>query len=108
MSQELSPEDEELLREEMKALTAYYRRTALNMIRDAKHRKQKEEPYAYRDLANDLLQYGVDIDHQVLINRLNREAFSFTFALPVLATLGVTHITIPRLSPELAPSFTRS
>lgn len=79
MPQKLSPEDEELLREEREQLTAYYRREALKMIRDAKDRKEK--PYAYRDLANDLLQYGVDMDYRALINRLNREAFSFHLRL---------------------------
>jgi hypothetical protein len=106
MPQKLSPKDEELLREELERLTAYYRREALKMIRDAKDRKAK--PYAYRDLANDLLQYGVDMDYRALINRLNREAFSFTFALQVLAALGVTHITIPQPPPELRSTFTRS
>lgn len=106
MPQELSPEDEELLREELAQLTAFYRRTALAMIRDAKDRKVK--PHAYRDLANDLLQYGVDMDYRALINRLNREAFSFTFALQVLAALCVTHITIPQPPPELRSTFRRS
>jgi hypothetical protein len=106
MSEELSPEDEELLREELRELTAYYRREARKKIKDAKDRKAK--PYAYRDLANDLLEYGVDIDHQVLINRVNNATFSFAFGLQVLAALGVTHITIPQPPPELRPSFRRS
>jgi hypothetical protein len=108
MSEELSPEDEELLREELRQLTAYYRREALKMIRDAKDRKdRRDEPYKYRDLADDLLQYGVDMEHQALINRLNRGTFSFAFGLQVLAALGVTHITIPQPPPELRPSFSR-
>lgn len=106
MPRKLSPHDEKLLREELEGLTAYYRREALKIIRDAKDRREK--PYAYRDLANDLLQYGVDMDYRALINRLNREAFSFTFALQVLAALGVTHITIPQPPPELRSTFTRS
>ena len=73
-------------------LTAFYRREALRIIRDAKDKKTK--PYAYRDLAADLENYGADISYQVLINRINRGSFSFALALQILAALGETQIQI--------------
>lgn len=104
---ELSPEDEELLRQELEGLTAFYRRTALKIIRDAKAAKNKERWYPWRVIADDLFDYGVDIEPQALINRIGREAFSFTFALQVLAAMGVKQITIPQPPDELKLTFTR-
>jgi len=86
-------------------LTAYYRTKALNMIRDAKDKQ--EMPFAYRDLAERLHEYGVQIDHQVLINRINRGSFSITFALQVLAALGETSIKIPQPPEELKRKVAR-
>jgi hypothetical protein len=57
-------------------------------------------PFAYRDLAERLRDYGVDINYQVLINRINRGSFSFTFALQLLAALGESHIVIPQVPVE--------
>lgn len=79
--------------------TAFYKRYALKLIRDAKARQ--EMPFAYPDLADRLRENGLNIDYQVLINRINRGSFSFAFALQVLAALGESHIVIPSLPDEL-------
>lgn len=86
-------------------LTAFYRREALRIIRDAKDKKPK--PYAYRDLAKDLENFGEEVKYQVLINRINRGSFSFAFALQVLAALGETHIEIKRPPPGIRKAPTR-
>jgi hypothetical protein len=72
----------------------FYRRYAMKLIRDAK--AQQEQPFAYQDLAEKLPDYGVRTTHRVLINRLNREGFSFVFGLQLLAALGVKEIKIPQ------------
>lgn len=86
-------------------VAAFYRREALRIIRDAKGKKPK--PYAYRDLAKDLENYGEEVDHQVLINRINRGSFPFAFALQVLAALGETHIEIKQPPPGIRKTPTR-
>ncbi len=37
------------------------------------------------------------VDDRVLINRINRGGFSFTFALQVLSALGATSLNVPVL-----------
>lgn len=86
-------------------LAAFYRREALRIIRDAKDKKHK--PYAYRDLAKDLENYGEEISYQVLINRINRGSFSFAFALQILAALGVKEIQIKQPPPGIRKAPTR-
>ena len=63
------------------------------MVKDT--REQKDVSYA--ELAVRLRPYGVRLSEQSLINRVNRGAFSFTFALQVLAALGVDTIKVPKL-----------
>lgn len=86
-------------------LAAFYRREALWIIRDAKDKKPK--PYAYHDLAEDLKNYGSNIGHQALINRINRGSFSLAFALQILAALGETHIEIRQPPPGIRKTPTR-
>lgn len=86
-------------------LTAFYRREALRIIRDAKDNKPK--PYAYRDLAKELENYGEKISYQVLINRINRGSFSFVFAIQMLAALGVKEIKIKQPPPGIRRAPTR-
>lgn len=43
------------------------------------------------------------METQTLINRINRGRFTFTFALQVLAALGVKSIPIPQLGQPKPP-----
>ena len=48
--------------------------------------------------------YGVKMETQALINRINRGRFTFTFALQVLAALGVKSIQVPQLGQAKPPT----
>jgi hypothetical protein len=57
---------------------------------------REDKNLSYKELARRLAGVGVVIDVQVLINRINQGKFSFTFALQLLAAMGVESIDIPR------------
>jgi hypothetical protein len=59
-------------------------------------------------LADLLGEHGMKIDHQALINKINKGNFSFAFAMEVLTILGETRIDIPPLPPRLKSKNTRS
>ena len=58
---------------------------------------REEKSVSYEQLAERLVSYGVRMETQALINRINRGRFTFAFALQVLAALGVRSIDIPQL-----------
>lgn len=43
------------------------------------------------------------METQALINRINRGRFTFTFALQVLAALGVKSVQVPQLGQAKTP-----
>ncbi|WP_300659219.1 DUF6471 domain-containing protein [Hydrogenophaga sp.] len=61
----------------------------------------KEKGMAYADLAAHLDEHGSRLSREVLTNKLHRGTYSFAFALQVLAALGETSISIPKLPAEL-------
>ena len=73
----------------------YYERETKRIIKE----NRKYAGVSYKELALRLEAYGVHVDSQVLINRINKGKFSFTFALQVLAALGVDDIYIPTYPP---------
>lgn len=73
---------------------AFYEARAKSLIKDLR----EEKGVSYKELARRLEGFGVRIDVQVLINRINQGKFSFSFALLVLAALGVDSIDVPKLS----------
>lgn len=58
---------------------------------------REDKQVSYEELAKRLAAYGVRMETQALINRINRGSFTFAFALQVLAALGVKSIDIPQL-----------
>lgn len=56
----------------------------------------RDKGVPYWKLAEKLAEQGVDIDVQVLINRVNRGNFKFAFALQLLAALDVDTLEVPR------------
>lgn len=73
----------------------YYQKQAKKIIKDVRENLD----VSYKDLSLRLEAYGVHIEPQVLINRINKGKFSFTFALQVLAALGYQYISIPEYPP---------
>jgi len=71
----------------------FYLARAKSLIKDAR----EEKGVSYLELTQRLKPLGVTIKEQVLINRINRGTYSFTFALRVLAALGVNTIKVPKL-----------
>lgn len=71
--------------------TEFFRRYAQKLIQDAR----ADSEMTYESLAKALHSYGVDIEPQVLNNRIVRGRFSFVFALQLLAALGIESIHIP-------------
>jgi hypothetical protein len=51
---------------------------------------------SYADLALRLQSYGVVMSERVLINRINRGTFTFSFALMVLAALNGEMVEVPK------------
>lgn len=56
----------------------------------------RDKGVPYWKLAEKLAEQGVEIDVQVLINRVNRGNFKFAFALQLLAALDVDTLEVPR------------
>jgi len=73
----------------------YFEREARQIIKE----RRKLYEVSYKQLAKNLEEYGVFMEPQVLINRINKGKFSFTFALQVLAAIGVHSIKIPDYPP---------
>lgn len=61
---------------------------------------------SYADLALRLQSYGVAISERVLINRINRGTFTFSFAMMVLDALNAEVLEIPKPK-ELYPESQR-
>ena len=71
----------------------FYALAAKAIVKDARAQRQ----VSYKNLARLLEANGTHIDPQVLINRVNQGAFSFAFALELLAAMGVEHLDVPRM-----------
>ena len=71
----------------------FYEARAKSLIKDLR----ESQGVSYKELARRLEAYGVTVDDRVLINRINRGEFSFSFALQVLAALGATTVDVPPL-----------
>ncbi len=56
-----------------------------------------DKELTHTELARRLEAHGVRLEPQALINKLNRGTYSFTFALQVLAAMGVKVIHVPQL-----------
>lgn len=69
----------------------FYEVRAKALIKDL--REQKQLPY--KELARRLASEGVDIDVQVLINKVNLGKYSFVFALQLLAAMGAQTLNVP-------------
>jgi hypothetical protein len=72
----------------------FYEARAKALIKELR----ESQDISYKELARRLESFGVHVSDRVLINRINRGAFTFAFALMVLAALGQKSIDIPRLS----------
>ncbi|MEJ7931477.1 DUF6471 domain-containing protein [Ramlibacter sp. AN1015] len=75
----------------------FFRRYAKKVIQDARH----DGNFPYWEIAERLQALGVDIEEQALINKVNRNSYSFVFALQLLSAMGKTSIDIPTLPEEL-------
>ncbi|MBL8390039.1 MAG: hypothetical protein JNK17_17655 [Hydrogenophaga sp.] len=71
----------------------FYAHAAKAIVKDARTQRQ----VSYKNLARLLEANGTHVDVQVLINRVNQGAFSFAFALELLAAMGVEHLEVPRM-----------
>lgn len=70
----------------------YYEVRAKELIKELRESRQ----VSYLDLTRLLRPYGVVISERVLINRINRGTYSFSFALMVMDALGVDSLEIPK------------
>jgi hypothetical protein len=75
----------------------FYEKMAEDLIKS----KREELQLEYSELSKRLLDHGVHIDTRVLINKINRGNFSFTFALQVLAALEVKSVSVPNVLTDL-------
>ncbi len=82
---------------------ALYEARAKSLVKELREEKQ----VSYEKLAERLVAYGVRMETQTLINRINRGRYTFTFALQVLAALGVKSIPIPQLGQPKPPEKAR-
>lgn len=80
----------------------YYERQACLLIK----RYKRDSELSYKEIARRLESHGVLIDPQVLTNKVNRGTHSFSFALHLLAVLGVTSIDIPPYPPVVSKKQT--
>lgn len=71
---------------------AFYEDQAKAIIKNLRLEKE----LTYKELSRRLEAEGVDVDPQVLINRINQGKFSFAFALQLLAALGQTDLELPK------------
>ena len=69
----------------------FYEVQAKALIKDLREQKQ----LSYKELARRLSSEGVDIDVQVLINKVNLGKYSFVFALQLLAAMGASTLNVP-------------
>lgn len=74
----------------------YYESRAKALIKETR----KEKNISFKDLARRLEGHGVHIEPQVLINRVNAGKFSFSFALQLLAAMGVDTLDVPAYAPK--------
>lgn len=77
----------------------FYEREAKAIVK----RLRKEKNISYKDLARRLEAHGVQVDLQVLINRVNQGKFSFAFALQLLAAMEESHLKLPHYAPAMSP-----
>jgi transcriptional regulator with XRE-family HTH domain len=70
----------------------FYEMRAKSLIKELREQKH----LSYKQLALRLEAEGVNIDAQVLINRINQGKFSFVFALQLLGAMGVDTIEVPK------------
>lgn len=61
---------------------------------------RKDKDLTYSELARRLQGYCVRISTQVLINKLNRGTFTFSFALQVLVAMGEKNLRLPSPPPS--------
>lgn len=71
----------------------FYEMRAKSLIKELREKKH----LSYKQLALRLEAEGVNIDAQVLINRVNQGKFSFVFALQLLAAMGVDTLEVPKV-----------
>ncbi len=82
---------------------AFYNARAKSLVKELREQKG----VSYKELARRLEGFGVRVDVQVLINRINQGKFSFAFALMLLAALNVDSIDVPK-SPGLSDKVPRA
>lgn len=71
---------------------AFYEARAKSLIKDLR----EERGISYKELARRLEAEGAPVDVQVLINRVNQGKFTFSFALQLLAAMGVETLDVPK------------
>ena len=77
----------------MKHKRRFYELQARNLIKQLR----EDKDLTYTQLQRRLTAHGVVIENQVLINKINRGSYSFTFALQVLAAMDVTTLKVPNV-----------
>jgi len=65
--------------------------------RDLIKQMREDKDLTYTELQRRLTAHGVVIENQVLINKINRGRYSFTFALQVLAAMDVATLKVPNV-----------
>lgn len=81
----------------------FYEARAKGLLKELRESKK----LSCRLLAARLQHYGVFMTDQVLINRINRGGFSFSFALMVMDALGAEFLEIPK-DPALHPKTAKN
>lgn len=71
---------------------AFYEAQAKAIIKNLRLEKE----LTYKELSRRLESEGLDIDPQVLINRINQGKFSFAFAMQLLAAMGQPTLELPK------------
>jgi hypothetical protein len=74
----------------------FYEARAKSIVKDLRESKD----VSYKELSRRLADYGVHIEPQVLINRINRGSYSFAFALHLLALLGADDLKVLLVAAE--------
>ena len=77
----------------MKHKRRFYELQARDLIK----RLREDKELTYSELQRRLTAHGVVIENQVLINKINRGSYSFTFALQVLAAMDVVTLNVPNV-----------
>lgn len=73
----------------------FYEARAKSIVKELRESKK----LSYKELVRRLAADGVNVDPQVLINRVNRGWFTFAFALQLLAVMGAEEVKVPRMPP---------